>query len=317
MGSEASHIRAGGVAADRPADGSTNGSTNGSTLRAALAQVPAVSSALVDVNALAQTRRLPVAEGLHSLFDGRAGSAGIGLTRGTSVGVSGAQGSVSLALALVAEAMRAGSWVAVVDAPWLGLAALEQYGIDLHRLVMVNQTGVSSGRPASGNTASGNTASGNAASQQWASVMAALVDGFEVVIHTSRSVGERDARRVRAHAREKEAVLMQVGSVRAGGIADLQLDVVGSTWSGIGDGHGHLVSRLVDVEVSGRRLGGRPRRTSLWLPDEQGVVRAFDPTLDRRDGDAVIWAGSDIDGLLDHDPNTPGVPGTPILRSVR
>jgi len=313
MGSEASHIRAGGVAADRPADGSTNGST----LRAALAQVPAVSSALVDVNALAQTRRLPVAEGLHSLFDGRAGPAGIGLTRGTSVGVSGAQGSVSLALALVAEAMRAGSWVAVVDAPWLGLAALEQYGIALHRLVMVNQTGVSSGRPASGNSASGNSASGNSASQQWASVMAALVDGFEVVIHTSHSVGERDARRVRAHAREKEAVLMQVGSVRAGGIADLQLDVVGSTWSGVGDGHGHLVSRLVDVEVSGRRLGGRPRRTSLWLPDEQGVVRAFDPTLDRRDGDAVTWAGSDIDGLLDHDPDTPGVPGTPILRSVR
>jgi len=288
-----------------------------STARAALMQVPAVSSALVDVTALAGTRRLPVAEGLHSLFDPRTGS--VGLTRGTSVGVSGAQGSVSLALALVAEAMRAGSWVAVVDAPWLGLAALEQYGIDLSRLVMVGQT-------SAGSRDSGSRDSGLRDSGQWASVMAALVDGFEVVIHTSRSVGERDARRVRAHAREKEAVLMQVGSVRAGGVADLQLDVVGSAWSGVGDGHGYLKSRMVDVEVSGRRFGGVPRRVSLWLPDEHGVVRAFDPAMDQRSGAAATWAGSDIDRICDiHRPsvdaevfqeNTPGQL-TPILRSVQ
>jgi len=291
MGSEATHISA----------------TASDGVRAALAQVPAVSSALVDVNALAQTRRLPVANGLRSLFDERTGEAGAGLIRGTSVGISGAQGSVSLALALVSEAMRAGSWVAVVDAPWLGLAALEQYGVDLDRLVMVNQGGPST-----------------RSSAQWGSVMAALVDGFEVVIHTSRSVGERDARRVRAHAREKETVLMQVGSVRAGGVSDLQLDVVRSRWSGMGDGHGHLVSRVVDVEISGRRLAGRERRASLWLPDEHGRVRAFDPAVDHVEGESVTWAGSDIERLLVHDGTNDGAndevasgrPTPPLLRSV-
>ena len=39
-----------------------------------------------------------------------------------------------------------------------------------------------------------------------------------------------------------------------------------SSWSGIGDGYGHLTARQVTVTVS-QRAGGRPRSTRMWLPD--------------------------------------------------
>jgi hypothetical protein len=41
-----------------------------------------------------------------------------------------------------------------------------------------------------------------------------------------------------------------------------------SSWTGIGEGTGHLTARQVTVTVS-TRAGGRPRSTRMWLPDPE------------------------------------------------
>jgi len=46
-----------------------------------------------------------------------------------------------------------------------------------------------------------------------------------------------------------------------------------SSWSGIGQGNGHLSARQVTVTVTSR-AGGRPRSARLWLPDPHEQFRA-------------------------------------------
>ena len=74
----------------------------------------------------------------------------------------GVTGATSLALALAAGASQAGSWVAAVGLGSLGLVAAAELGVALDRLVLVADPG----RERTG----------------WASVVAALVDGFDVVL---------------------------------------------------------------------------------------------------------------------------------------
>jgi len=83
-----------------------------------------------------------------------------GLVRGSVVGVGGPLAVTSLAMALMARAMRAGSWVAVVGLERLGLTAVEELGVPLERLVLV-----AAPEPA-----------------HWAATVAALVEGFDVVL---------------------------------------------------------------------------------------------------------------------------------------
>ncbi|MDQ2649930.1 MAG: hypothetical protein M3Z03_10275, partial [Actinomycetota bacterium] len=81
-----------------------------------------------------QQEHLPVLSALEPLLPGA------GLRRGTSVGVAadpGAGGATSLALALAVAASGAGSWVAAVGLPSLGLVAADELGIALERLVLV------------------------------------------------------------------------------------------------------------------------------------------------------------------------------------
>ncbi|MBA2496786.1 MAG: hypothetical protein H0V33_06755, partial [Acidimicrobiia bacterium] len=84
---------------------------------------------------LAGEQVLPVLGALDGLLPG-------GLRRGSSlaVGVGRAGrpgGATSLALAVAAGPSAAGSWVAAVGVPSLGLAAAAGYGVDLDRLVLV------------------------------------------------------------------------------------------------------------------------------------------------------------------------------------
>jgi hypothetical protein len=53
---------------------------------------------------------------------------------------------------------------------------------------------------------------------------------------------------------------------------ELRLGVVGSRWSGLAQGHGHLRARRLTVEASGRRGLARPRRVDLLLPGPSGGV---------------------------------------------
>jgi hypothetical protein len=211
---------------------------------------------------LAGSQRVPVLPALGALLPE-------GLSRGSVVAVEAARGvagTTSLALALTTGAARAGAWVAVVGAGSLGLVAAHGLGVPLERLVVVEPGAAAS------------TADRSA-------VVAALVDGFDVVLlgAEARSRLRRgDARRLQARVRERGAVLVGVGGDLPGGSAQVRLAVTAAAWEGVGEGEsgrpGHLLRRRVAVEASGRGAASRPRRAELWLPGPDGAVEAVAPT---------------------------------------
>jgi hypothetical protein len=192
------------------------------------------------------TRRLP---GLADLLPGR------GLRRGSVVGVDGPAGAgvVSLALALVAAASAAGSWVGFVGfgARWgapIGWVAAAEVGLDLDRVAVVADPG-----------------------REWPVVAGALLDALDVVVirppprRSGGSVRLADARRLTARARERAAVLVVVGDGWPEG-PDARLTATGSRWSGLGAGHGVLTARTIDVVATGRGAAARRRHAELpWV----------------------------------------------------
>jgi hypothetical protein len=189
---------------------------------------------------LAGERLLPVVPALRSLLPGQ------GLRRGTTVAVSR---SAALALALVAGASAAGSWVAAVGLPDLGIVAAAETGVALERLALV---------PAPGDRA-------------WPAVVAALLDAVDVVLVRSPArLPAAQARRLAARARERGAVLVPLGAWSEP--ADLRLAVTASAWHGLGQGHGRLQARRVEVLVAGRGAAARERRALLWLPSPDGTI---------------------------------------------
>lgn len=213
-----------------------------STRRAALAEVADRARPV----ALAREQRLPVLDPLAPLLPEG------GLRRGAVVGVEGA-GATSLLLSLLAGPSTAGSWVALVGLPQVGLAAAAELG------VVLDQVAVVADPPASG----------------WAATVAALIDAFDVVALTPGAVRPQQARRLAARARERGAVLALVrGRHRWGEGPDVRLAVVDHEWQGLERGHGHLRARRLTVAATGRRDAARPRRASLWLTDIDGRVTA-------------------------------------------
>ena len=246
---------------------------------------------------LARDHLVPVLPALSALVaDG-------GLARGSTVAVASARApaaATSLALALAAGPSAAGAWVGVVGRDDLGLVAAGELGVALGRLALVAEP------PAA----------------QWASVVAAMIGAFDViVVGPARRVRAADARRLASRARERGTVLVQVGGAgpvgrapagsSAGLEVDLRLEVVEARWQGVGDGHGHLRARQVTVEATGRRRAARPRRARLWLPDPHGRVTAVDAApvaglavaVDAvESGDAptgAAFAGADVDRLIE------------------
>lgn len=176
---------------------------------------------------LARDRLLPLIGSIEPLFsDG-------GLRRGSIVGVSG---SLGLALAVMAGPSQAGAWCAAVGIPSLGLVAAAEVGVDLARFPMVASPG-----------------------KELPAIVAALLDVFDVVL-----VGMPGPnRRLEARARERGAVLVAGGHWPG---ADVRLAVASSTWEGLGNGHGHLVRRRLQVVATGRRAATRERKEEVWLP---------------------------------------------------
>jgi len=189
---------------------------------------------------LAGERLLPVVPALQPLLPGR------GLRRGSTVTVSR---SAALALALVAEASAAGSWVAAVGLPDLGMVAAAEVGVDLERLALVPVPGA----------------------RAWPAVVAALLDAVDVVlVRSPAGLPAGQARRLAARARERGAVLVPLGAWSVA--PDLWLVVAASTWQGLGQGHGRLEARRVEVVVGGRGAAALERRASLWLPAPDGTI---------------------------------------------
>jgi len=196
--------------------------------------------------ALAGERTLPVPDALASLLPQG------GLQRGSLVATRGAA-ATSLALALTGPVTTGGAWVAVVGLADLGVVAAAELGVDLGRLLLVDDPG----------------------SRRWATVVEALVDAVDVVlVRPPAPVAPGIQRRLAARARDRGSVLLQVGGT-PGAWAEAPDVVVAagpSGWVGLGAGHGHLQARRVAVTVTGRRAAHRARTATLWLPGPGGGV---------------------------------------------
>jgi hypothetical protein len=152
----------------------------------------------------------------------------------------------TLLLALLAGPSAAGSWCGVVGIPEFGVEAAASFGIDLTRLVLVPNPG-----------------------DQWLAVTAAIADVLTVVVtKPPRVASESNLARLTARLRQRGSTLIVVGSHSAWPQSEAMLSLSESSWSGIGDGYGHLTARQVTVTVS-QRAGGRPRSARMWLPDPE------------------------------------------------
>lgn len=186
-------------------------------------------------------RMLPVLPELTGLLPDR------GLRRGSTISVATGRarhsGGTSLVLALLAEASRAGSWCAVVGVPAFGAPAAAEAGIALERLALVPHPG-----------------------PEWATVVAALIDGVDVVVTAvPASVSASVATRLAARARQRGSVLVPYGRWEG---ADVTLQVVRGGWEGLGPGRGRLRRREVTVSARGRGAAARPKEIKVWLPGD-------------------------------------------------
>ena len=191
---------------------------------------------------------LPVAPSLLPLFaDG-------GVVRGRTVACTG-DAALSVALAVSAATTRAGSWLAVVGVPHLGVGAAVEAGVAIERLVLAQPP---------------------MASREWVTTVAALVEGFDVlIVAPPASLTEHDARRLQSRIVARQSVLLVVnvpgalsspGNRTASRVFAADLDVHADTvsWSGIERGGSHITQRLVHVRVGGRRCPV-PREATLDL----------------------------------------------------
>jgi len=170
--------------------------------------------------------------------------------------------AVSLALALAAGPSLAGAWMGVAGLPHVGVAAAVELGVAPERLVMVTEPT----QPFDDG--------------QWAEVLAAMIDGFDVLLlgpgaHAVKAV---TARRLVARLQSRGAVLLSVSGTSSGGTSgvfgdDLRFEATDAVWQGLGDGHGVARGRRASVQLSGRRVP-RPRRAEMWLPTADGAVEA-------------------------------------------
>ncbi|HEY1486821.1 MAG TPA: hypothetical protein VGF84_12010 [Micromonosporaceae bacterium] len=185
---------------------------------------------------LGSDRLLPVSDQFKTLLPG------YGLRRGSVTGVTGTvPGTTSLLLALMAAASAAGSWCAVVGMPALGFVAAAETGIVLERLALVPNPG-----------------------PDWPNVVAALIDGFDVVVIGAHHIGGQIAASVcaqmAARARRRGSVLVPFGSGWDG--AEVTFSLVDSGWDGVGEGAG----RKVTIAARGRGAAARGQLASMWLP---------------------------------------------------
>ena len=227
--------------------------------------------------ALAGERALPVHPDLAALFPGGA------LRRGAVVGCVGSM-AWSVSMALCAQASQAGAWIGVVGVPRFGLAAAAEWGVSLDRLVAVGVHGATSAVE-SGVHGSRSHGSGVRSAQ----VIAAALDGFELVIAGAADISAGDARRLAARVAQRGAALLLVGNPGTFAV-DVVCEARSARWRGITDGAGRLTARQVEFEVSGRRVD-RARRAVLWFPSPQGTIASTQPPVASVSGAGVPVAG--------------------------
>lgn len=186
-----------------------------------------------------RARMLPVHPALADLFPWG------GLRRGATVAV---RGSTSLLFTLLAPPTDTGSWAALVGMSDLGLRAASELGVAVERLALVRHPGAN--LPA---------------------VVAALLDGMDLVAVNPARLNDSHLRRLSARARHRGAVLISTGPWPG---ADLELTLSDTRWTGLGDGHGFLEVRETLVEARGRGAAARAKQAEAYLPAAGGAVAA-------------------------------------------
>ncbi|GEN79128.1 hypothetical protein [Actinotalea fermentans] len=210
-------------------------------------------SAPLEVSA---ARLLPV----HATLTGLLPAAG--LERGGTLVVGG---STSLVLALLAEASRAGSWAAFVGLPRVGVLAAHELGLDLARLVLV---------PAPG--------------PDGPTVVAALLDGVDVVVVGDVALTDADRRRLSARARERDAVLVSTTPWPG---AHVTLTSQVARWEGLGRGEGRLRARRLTVRGGGRGAAARGWTAEVVVPPPAGATAGTPARPELGDVVPGPWAG--------------------------
>lgn len=195
--------------------------------------------------------------------------------------------SSALVMALMAGPSADGVWCGVVGLPDFGLEAAARFGIDLERLVLVPHPG-----------------------DEWLTATAALADAVGVVVTAlPRRVPDSAVARLQARIRQRDATLIVLGDWPQ---SEATLRIEGSTWEGIGQGHGYLTGRRARVAVT-TRGEFRTRRAELWLPDRDELFRPVEEEVPRVGGaGAGLGAGAPAVRPV---PVEAG-PGTPAVRLV-
>jgi hypothetical protein len=189
-------------------------------------------------------RVLPVLPELSRVLPGR------GLRRGSTIAVATGRsawpaGGSSLVLALLAEASRRGSWCAVVGLPTFGAVAATEVGVALDRLALVPDPG-----------------------PEWPTVVAALIDGVDVVVvAVPAAISAAIVGRLAARARQRGSVLVPYGRWTG---ADVTLEVLRGVWEGLGQGQGRLRCRQVAILARGRGSAARSKEITIWMPASSG-----------------------------------------------
>jgi hypothetical protein len=167
-----------------------------------------------------------------------------GLRRGSILDI----GSVSLCWWVIAEAVREGSWAAVMGLRDVGWASLTEHGVVPERVVAID------------------TPPADVA----VTVLAALVDALDVVVVGPEvALRASDLRRLSARVRERGGVLIGVNPGQSAGRlgwaegVDLRIHMRSSRWIGAGHGDGGLHGREVEIEAQGKGAAARARRVTL------------------------------------------------------
>lgn len=200
---------------------------------------------------LAAEQVLAVPEIFHRLLPGD------GLQRGWTVRVEGSASSRALAWALLSEVTTAGGWIAAVNVQGVGLAAAAEVGVAIERVLVVDAPDA----------------------KKWAGAIGALIGAVDVIVFDAppHRVTPGEYQKMASRARERGSVLMELAGTSSTRRDpqlryDLSFDVQPTEWNGVGLGHGRLSGRTLEVEASGRRIGGRTRSAQYELPAPDGTI---------------------------------------------
>ena len=204
---------------------------------------------------LARHRTFPVVDELAGLFtDG-------GIRQGSTTEITGVA-ALSLASALTIAVSRSGSWIGAVGLPMLGSSAGSDLGIKFSRWAFIDHP-----------------------KDRVGAVIHALMAGVDLIlVGPDVKLRPDHGRKIVALMRERGTSIITIGKATLCNLRpDLCLRVSQAAWTGIGWGHGHLLSRKVEIELVGRGADSNLRRELVWLPDKEGRLKAVDQSNEPAD----------------------------------